>query len=120
MFTAPEFTHVDPGRGCSSPAGKAGSCMTHHSHKPGCVTTPSVPAGDMWALGIAVIVLLSGGLAPFPASLLAERAAGSLPDTVQEWLDIHLHTALTTRLGCSPWMQVRLGTVAAAPAHVWL
>ena len=59
-------------------------------------------------------MLLSGGLAPVSATLLAEQARCSLPDALQEWLDGHLDTALHARLGCSQWMQAR----AALPVLV--
>ena len=70
-------------------------------------------AGDLWALGVAAAVLLSGGLAPFSASLLAEQARRGTVDAVQDWLVLQLDAALGSRLGCSNWMQV----LHAAPAH---
>ena len=61
----------------------------------------------MWALGVCTFLMLTGSRLPFSAVQLADQAIGTLPDSVQTWLDFHLGVALSTNPQAFPqWTQV--------------
>ena len=55
-------------------------------------------------------MLLGGSRLPFSAIQLADQAIGSLPDSVQTWLDFHLGMTMSPNPQCfPPWSQVITG-----------
>lgn len=50
--------------------------------------------GDLWGLGIAIFVLVSGGRTPFSSAELAQLGSGNLPDEQQRWLNMRLDSVM--------------------------